>query len=127
MGTVTRVVIVDDEVHARGRLREMLAAEPDAELVGEYATVPEAIAGIRETHPDLLFLDVQLLGRNGFEVLEALGPDALPTTVFVTAYRSTPSARSTSTRSTTCSSRSTGPASGVPTSARRSSPPRRPG
>ena len=55
-----RVMIVDDEILARNRLRKFLAQEPDMDIVGECANGPEAIDCIREQQPDLVFLDVQM-------------------------------------------------------------------
>jgi two-component system LytT family response regulator len=81
-----RTLIVDDEPLARRRLRTLLEGEPDVELVGECADGDEAVAAVRERQPDLVFLDVQMPGRNGFGVLEALAPYAPPAVVFVTAH-----------------------------------------
>ncbi|HUK13676.1 MAG TPA: response regulator [Thermoanaerobaculaceae bacterium] len=81
-----RTVIVDDEPLARERLRQLLAREPDVELVGECRDGAEAVAVLRELKPDLVFLDVQMPELDGFEVLAELGPAALPRVVFVTAY-----------------------------------------
>ena len=69
---------MDDEDLARGYLRELLAAHPEIEIVGECANGFEAVKAIAETHPDLLFLDVQMPKLDGFEVLELIEPDALP-------------------------------------------------
>ena len=81
-----RTLIVDDEPLARERVRTMLATEPDIELIGESATGTEAVAVIEEKHPDLVFLDVQMPGMGGFEVLRALKKDTMPLVIFVTAY-----------------------------------------
>jgi two-component system, LytTR family, response regulator len=88
-----RCVIVDDEPLARDLLRGMLAAAaPDVEIVGEYANGAEAVLGICDDPPDVVFLDIQMPEMNGFEVVEALGSpealgtEALPAFVFVTAY-----------------------------------------
>lgn len=80
-----RTLIVDDEAPARATLRRLLANDSEVEIVGETwgGEAPEVI---RETNPDLVLLDVQMPGLDGFEVLEALPPDAIPFTVFVTAY-----------------------------------------
>jgi two-component system LytT family response regulator len=80
-----RVLVVDDEPLARQRIVELLAAEPDLELVGEARAGAEAIRLIRTRKPDLVFLDVQLPGGDGFDVLGATGPDS-PAVIFVTAY-----------------------------------------
>jgi two-component system LytT family response regulator len=81
-----RVVIVDDELLARQRIEDLLAKEPNVEIVGEARDGNEAVNMIRELHPDLVFLDVQMPGRTGVEVAEELGADALPATIFTTAY-----------------------------------------
>lgn len=81
-----RTLIVDDESLARERIRDMLARDPDIKVIGECANGREAIEAIRKQSPDLLFLDVEMPGIDGFGVLEALQPDQLPTTIFVTAY-----------------------------------------
>lgn len=81
-----RTLIVDDEPLARERLRQLLAAEPDVELVGECADGRQAVAAIEQQIPDLLFLDVQMPELDGFGVLAALETPKLPVVVFVTAY-----------------------------------------
>lgn len=81
-----RVLIVDDEAPARRRLRTLLSREREIELVGECSDGPSAIRAVRELRPDLLFLDVQMPEMDGFEVLAAIGADAVPAIVFVTAY-----------------------------------------
>jgi two-component system LytT family response regulator len=85
--TVTiRTLIVDDEDLARDRLRQLLELEPGMEVVGECADGREAVAAIRQQQPDLIFLDIQMPELDGFGVLEAVGPEAMPLVVFVTAY-----------------------------------------
>jgi two-component system, LytTR family, response regulator len=80
-----RVVVVDDEPPARRKLIRFLRQEEDIELVGEAEDGPTAARLIDDVDPDLVFLDVQMPGMTGFEVLEKLrGP--LPMIVFVTAY-----------------------------------------
>ncbi len=81
-----RVLIVDDEALARGRLGKLLADEPDVEIVGECGNGPDAIAFIRQHRPDLVFLDIQMPEVSGFDVLRALPPEILPAVVFVTAH-----------------------------------------
>jgi two-component system, LytTR family, response regulator len=81
-----RTLIVDDEKLARDRLRRLLTAEPDIELVGECANGPEAVRVIREQRPDLVFLDVQMPGLDGFGVIGALEKEKPPVIVFVTAF-----------------------------------------
>ncbi|MCB9384273.1 MAG: response regulator transcription factor [Bryobacterales bacterium] len=81
-----RTVIADDERPARRRLAELLEREADMELVAEARDGAEAVEAVLERKPDLLFLDVQMPERDGFEVLRELGPGETPVTVFVTAY-----------------------------------------
>lgn len=81
-----RVVVVDDEPLARVRLRQLLAGEPDMTLAGEYGCGRDAVDGIRETKPDLVFLDVQMPDCDGFDVINEVGVDEMPVVVFVTAY-----------------------------------------
>jgi two-component system, LytTR family, response regulator len=80
-----RSIVVDDEEGARTLINEILATRPDVEVIGSYADTRQALAAIKRDKPDLLFLDIQMPGRNGFAVLDQLGPDA-PAVVFVTAY-----------------------------------------
>jgi two-component system LytT family response regulator len=81
-----RTVIVDDEPLARAKLRRFLAAEPDLEIVAEAGDGDSALAKIRDTAPDLVFLDVQMPGKDGFRVLTDLGGDRPPCVIFVTAH-----------------------------------------
>ncbi|MBA2259837.1 MAG: response regulator transcription factor [Acidobacteria bacterium] len=81
-----RTVIVDDEPLARERLASLLSAEQDIEVVAQCRDGEEAVAALEQHTPDLVFLDVQMPGLNGFEVLEAVGPEKMPLVVFVTAY-----------------------------------------
>jgi two-component system, LytTR family, response regulator len=81
-----RVVIVDDEPLARERLRRLLKSETDVEVVVECGDGPAAVEAVREHSPDLVLLDVQMPGMDGFEVLRALDQKRLPAIVFVTAY-----------------------------------------
>jgi two-component system LytT family response regulator len=81
-----RLLIVDDEAPARAKLKRLLAAEPDVEIVGEAANGAKAIAALRELKPDAVFLDVQMPIVDGFGVIEAIGVAAMPHVVFVTAY-----------------------------------------
>ncbi len=81
-----RTLIVDDEALARERLRGFLAADPSLMIMGEAASGDEAVRLIRESPPDLLFLDIEMPGMHGFEVLQQV-KDCLPgAVVFVTAY-----------------------------------------
>jgi two-component system LytT family response regulator len=81
-----RVVIVDDERIARQRLRRMLSSEADVEIVAECADGAAALDTIDQDKPDLLLLDIQMPGMDGFDVLEKLGPRTLPLVVFITAF-----------------------------------------
>jgi two-component system LytT family response regulator len=81
-----RVVVVDDEPPARNKLLAALRTEPDVEVVAEAGTGLEAVEAIRRLAPDLVFLDVQMPGLSGFEVIEAVGAQRMPAVVFVTAY-----------------------------------------
>lgn len=79
-----RALIVDDEAPARSKLRRLLGAAGDVEIVGEASTGREAVAAIKRSTPDVVFLDIQMPGLDGFGVLATL-PDDAPYIVFVTA------------------------------------------
>jgi two-component system, LytTR family, response regulator len=79
-----RALIVDDEAPARAKVRRMLEASADVEIVGEAMTGREAVAAIKRSQPDIVFLDIRMPGLDGFGVLDAVGDDA-PYIVFVTA------------------------------------------
>jgi two-component system, LytTR family, response regulator len=82
-----RVLIVDDEPIARRRISRLLKLEDDVEVVNEVGSGTDAVAAIKEHHPDLVFLDVQMPDLDGFGVVSALGdPESMPAIVFVTAY-----------------------------------------
>lgn len=81
-----RVLIVDDEPLARGKLKSLLAREPDVEIVGEAGDGRGALDAIASLSPDLVFLDVQMPELDGFGVLAELPADARPAVVFVTAH-----------------------------------------
>ena len=85
MNTI-RTLIVDDESLARERIKRLLAAERDLELVGECAGGHEAVAAIQAHKPDLVFLDIQIPELDGFGVLKAVGVAEMPAVIFVTAY-----------------------------------------
>ena len=80
-----RVLIADDEPPARSRLRHLLARQ-EIEIVGETASGPQTVAAIRSLAPDLVFLDVQMPDLDGFGVVAEIGPEAMPTVIFVTAF-----------------------------------------
>lgn len=79
-----RALIVDDERLARKELMKLLEVHSSIEVVGEAMNADEAISMVNELNPDLLFLDIQMPGKTGFQLLEEL--DAVPLVVFTTAY-----------------------------------------
>ncbi len=81
-----RVLLVDDERIGRTRLRMMLEREPDLKIVGECSDGRAAVDAIHEHDPDLVFLDINMPGVDGFEVLDRLNPEHRPIVIFVTAY-----------------------------------------
>jgi two-component system LytT family response regulator len=81
-----RVLIVDDEPLARLGLRRLLEPLPGVAIAGECGSGAEAVRAIVAGTPDLVFLDVQMPGGSGFDVIEQVGPDLMPPVVFVTAY-----------------------------------------
>ena len=81
-----RALVVDDEALARERVRTLLAASPEIEVIGECSGGRDAIAAIIEERPDLVFLDIQMPDVSGFEVLEAVADEWLPAIIFVTAH-----------------------------------------
>ena len=81
-----RTLVVDDEKPARQRLLDLLARYSEIMVAGECASGSAAARLIREARPELLFLDVQMPGLGGFEVVEQVGVEYLPVTIFVTAF-----------------------------------------
>jgi two-component system, LytTR family, response regulator len=81
-----RALVVDDESLARRNLTVLLRRDPDIGSVSECESGAEAIEAIRESKPDLVFLDVQMPECGGFDVLELLGTELPPAVIFVTAY-----------------------------------------
>lgn len=79
-----KALIIDDERLARLELRRLLAAHPEVEILGESRSGEEALALIPKLAPDLIFLDIQMPGMTGFDLLERL--EDLPQTIFTTAY-----------------------------------------
>lgn len=79
-----RALIVDDERLARKELMKLLEEHPSIEVVGEAMNADEAVQMVNELNPDLLFLDIQMPGKTGFQLLEML--DSVPLVVFTTAY-----------------------------------------
>lgn len=84
--TTLRVLIADDERPARQKLRRLLARHEQVRSIFEAATGPDALRLISGERPDLVFLDIQMPGLTGIEVLRALPHDAAPHVIFVTAY-----------------------------------------
>jgi len=81
-----RVLIVDDEPLARQRIADMLRAERGVQIVGEIDNGHAAVDAIHALDPDLVFLDVQMPGLTGLDVVREVGPRDMPLTIFVTAY-----------------------------------------
>jgi two-component system, LytTR family, response regulator len=81
-----RTLIVDDEPPARAWVRAELARHADLEIVGECEDGPSAVEAILAMRPDLVFLDIQMPGLDGFGVIEVVGPARMPAVVFVTAF-----------------------------------------
>jgi len=83
-----QIVLADDEVLARQKLRLLLREQTDCEVVGECATAAETVALVRAAHPDVVFLDIRMPDMDGFDVVDALSaePEAMPRIVFTTAY-----------------------------------------
>ena len=80
-----KALLIDDERLARNELRRLLAAHADIEIIGEAVDVEDARAKVGALKPELLFLDVQMPGADGFSLLEQLEPP-LPQVIFTTAY-----------------------------------------
>jgi two-component system LytT family response regulator len=81
-----RTLIIDDEPLARGGIESLLAKDTDIEVIGTCADGLSAVGAIRSQRPDLVFLDVQMPKRDGFEVLAELKREERPVVIFVTAY-----------------------------------------
>jgi two-component system LytT family response regulator len=80
-----KTVLIDDEALARAEMRRLLATHPDVEIVGEAANATEALRLLPTLRPDLVFLDIEMPGRTGFDLLAAW-PAPHPEIIFVTAY-----------------------------------------
>jgi two-component system LytT family response regulator len=80
------VLIVDDEPLAREGLRMLLMGDPQIAAISEAKNGREAVTAIRESRPDLVFLDVQMPEMDGFHVIQEVGPERMPAVVFVTAH-----------------------------------------
>src|ERR1035441_587326 len=79
-----RAVIIDDERLARNELKKLLQEFPEVEVVGEAANANEGIEKIESLNPDIVFLDIQMPGKTGFDMLTEI--DKVPHIIFVTAY-----------------------------------------
>src|SRR5215217_29751 len=81
-----RVLVVDDEPLARQRVEDLLGAEDAVQIVASVDNGTAAVEAVRSLQPDLVFLDVQMPGKTGIDVVREIGPDQMPSTIFVTAY-----------------------------------------
>jgi two-component system, LytTR family, response regulator len=81
-----KTLIADDEPLARERLRFLLSDDDDIEIAGECRNGREVLAALRQAQVELLFLDIQMPGRGGLDVIQQVGPSQMPLTVFVTAH-----------------------------------------
>jgi two-component system LytT family response regulator len=81
-----RVLIADDEPLARKRLLMLLADEDRIEVVAECADGASAIGAIQKLRPDLVFLDIEMPGASGFDLIDAIGAERMPAVIFVTAF-----------------------------------------
>lgn len=86
MSGILKVLVVDDELHARRGLRTLLTAASGVAVAGEAGNGAEAIELIRKLKPDLVLLDVEMPDCSGLDVVTAVGPAAMPAVIFVTAY-----------------------------------------
>jgi two-component system LytT family response regulator len=84
--SILSAIIVDDEQLARRGLTRRLEEIPDIKLLAECSNGPEALNAVAQYNPDVLFLDIQMPGMDGFEVVEKLQGDDMPMVIFVTAY-----------------------------------------
>ncbi|MFQ5607584.1 MAG: LytR/AlgR family response regulator transcription factor [Candidatus Zixiibacteriota bacterium] len=81
-----RALIIDDEPPARRLIRMLLSDDPEVEIIGECPDGNSALSAINEFAPDLVFLDIQMPGLSGFDVIERLDQSRMPCVIFVTAY-----------------------------------------
>jgi two-component system, LytTR family, response regulator len=84
--TPASVLIVEDEEHARRYLRELLEDEPQVEVVGECANGAQGLEQIRAISPDIVFVDIQMPGLDGFGMIDRLAGERPPLFIFVTGY-----------------------------------------
>ncbi len=83
---ILKTMIADDEPLARERLKMLLAPDPDIDIVAECRNGSEVVKSLKAAKADVLFLDIQMPGKDGFEVIDDVGPANMPITVFVTAH-----------------------------------------
>ena len=103
-----RVLLIDDELAARERLRRLLRNHPEVEVVGEAEHGLAGLQQIQLLRPNVIFLDIQMPGLDGFQMLRELpDPETTPLVIFATSFSSTPSRPSRKTRLLICSSPST--------------------
>jgi two-component system, LytTR family, response regulator len=81
-----RVIVADDEPAARRGVRQLLAAYPDFSIVGECRDGTEVLAALDTLRPDVIFLDIQMPGLSGFDVIRERTADRMPVVIFLTAY-----------------------------------------
>jgi two-component system LytT family response regulator len=81
-----RILIADDEPAARRTIQLLLADDPELQVLGECTDGAQTVEAILQLHPDLVFLDVQMPRRNGFDVLSRIPASAMPLVIFVTAF-----------------------------------------
>jgi two-component system LytT family response regulator len=81
-----RVIVADDEPAARRGVRQLLAAFPEFSMVGECRDGAEVLAALDSLRPDVVFLDIQMPGLSGFDVIRARTADRMPVVIFLTAY-----------------------------------------
>jgi len=81
-----RVLVVDDELLGRERVANLLREHDDVDIVGEMEDGNAAVEAVRSLKPDVVFLDFQMPGRTGLDVVRAIGAEQMPATIFVTAY-----------------------------------------
>jgi len=86
MGAEWRVLVADDEPAARRGVRQLLAAHPSFGVVGECRNGPEVLQSLDGLSPDVVFLDIQMPGFGGFEVIRRRTPERMPIVIFLTAY-----------------------------------------
>src|SRR5271168_890104 len=85
-GMTARVLIVEDEAHARHYLRELLEGETHVEVVGESSNGVQGVQQIRELSPDIVFVDIQMPGLDGFGMIDQIAGARPPLFIFLTRY-----------------------------------------